>query len=140
MRVVFVVDDNPVDAIMLRRALGKVRPDAIVMVAESGDDAVRRLGEAAFHLVILDWRMPGLNGEETLRHLREERPRTPVVILSGLMTDTDRAVAKAAGAEMVRIKPTSGGYRELAIELCDKFLPLVNISASQAPPVDKPSE
>ena len=68
-RSILIVDDDPRIRTSLSEAL---RDEATeVRTAESGEDALSRLGEAAADLVLADLRMPGMDGVELLRVLRE---------------------------------------------------------------------
>jgi CheY-like chemotaxis protein len=64
--------------------------------AHSGEEALRRLGEEDFAVVLLDVRMPGLDGFQTARLIRgrERSRRTPIIFLSAYEGD-DFPVAEA---------------------------------------------
>jgi two-component system, cell cycle response regulator CpdR len=51
--------------------------------AESGEDALDKLGESDVKLLITDIRMGGMNGWEVAEHARERRPDLPVIYISG---------------------------------------------------------
>ena len=57
-----------------------------VEVATNGEDGVEKSKNAVFHAVILDFSMPGMNGIETLKALREQNPDIQVMLLSGQAT------------------------------------------------------
>jgi CheY-like chemotaxis protein len=64
------------------------------MAVESGQEALEKIKDAAFDLVITDIRMPGLDGIETIKRIREfnmdsNRPQAPEIIITGY---TDPAV------------------------------------------------
>jgi DNA-binding NarL/FixJ family response regulator len=50
--------------------------------AESGEDALRLVGEVAPELVLLDVRMPGMDGLEAARHLANARPEATIVLIT----------------------------------------------------------
>lgn len=58
---------------------------ATAVRAASGDEALAQLRNPAqqFSVALLDMTMPGMNGEETLRRMRETHPRLPVILMSG---------------------------------------------------------
>ncbi len=62
-------------------------------------------GDAAFDVVVLDVLMPGLDGLETLRHVRLRHPRTPVVVLTGHGSTRDGMRAMRLGAVDYLVKP-----------------------------------
>lgn len=68
-----------------RQAAGRAleRRGFTVLLAESGEAALSMLADANPDLVILDLRMPGLSGIETLDRIRERTGKLPVLILTG---------------------------------------------------------
>jgi DNA-binding NtrC family response regulator len=54
-----------------------------VIAAHSGEEALKRLDEAETDVVVLDVRMPGLDGIETLRRIKSAHPLIEVIMLSG---------------------------------------------------------
>jgi len=51
--------------------------------ALSGQDALALLDEREFDVCVLDYRMPGMDGIETLRHMKKKKPRMEVIMLTG---------------------------------------------------------
>ena len=78
---VLLVDDEET----YRETLAKVlrRRGMDVTTAGSGSDAVERLPGAGPEVVVLDLRMPGLDGLDTLREIRRREPAARVIILTG---------------------------------------------------------
>jgi CheY-like chemotaxis protein len=62
-------------------------------------------GEIGFHLVITDFKMPGMSGLEVACAMREIRPDLPVLMVSGYINDQLRAQATAAGVRELFSKP-----------------------------------
>jgi signal transduction histidine kinase len=102
-----VVDDNPDNLVAIEAALGDIAP---LVKACSGRDALRRLLERDFAVILLDVQMPALNGFETARLIRErERTRhVPIVFVTAFAHD-DRDVVEAyrLGAVDFLFKPIS---------------------------------
>ena len=74
-----------------------------VLAAASGQAALRHLGTAPIHGVILDRRLPDGDGLQVCRHLRDRLGSSlPIVVVS---VDHDRALAVAAGATALVAKP-----------------------------------
>ncbi|MCA1962129.1 MAG: response regulator [Desulfomonile sp.] len=51
--------------------------------ALSGQEALDLLDEQEFDVCVLDYRMPGMDGIETLRHMKKKKPRMEVIMLTG---------------------------------------------------------
>lgn len=86
MSQILLVDDNVIQAATRKAIL--TRTGRRVLIAESGAVALRMLANeevaAQVALIITDHLMPGMNGPEFVRRLREAMPAMPVVVLSGL--------------------------------------------------------
>jgi CheY-like chemotaxis protein len=80
---ILVVDDEAVVRNMAKATLE--RSGHQVHIAAGGEEAVERIqaSPALYSLVLLDFNMPGLNGEKTLDAIRSIRSDLPVVICSG---------------------------------------------------------
>jgi DNA-binding NtrC family response regulator len=76
-----------------------------VTCAVSGEEALEIAGEKAFDAVVLDLAMPGLDGIETLRRLRDAEPEIQVMILSGRATVDTAVEAMRLGAIDILEKP-----------------------------------
>ncbi len=79
-----------------------------VVTAAGGADALALAGQSPFDLILLDVRMPGLDGLETCRRLRQFS-LTPVIMLTALAEDEDRIHGLDAGADDYVTKPFSAG-------------------------------
>lgn len=77
-----------------------------VTCAKSGKEALTAVEGAAFDAVVLDLAMPGLDGLETLRRLRQMQPELQVMILSGRATVQTAVEATRLGATDIFEKPT----------------------------------
>ncbi|QGY40302.1 response regulator [Pseudodesulfovibrio cashew] len=78
---VLVVDDEPDFLKLIKRRLSKRNVD--VDVAASGEEALHFLEEARVDVVILDVRMPGMSGIETLKEIRKRFREVEVIMLTG---------------------------------------------------------
>ena len=96
--VVLVVDDEAMLRRMLRRTLERFGLE--VIEAENGVDAIQileRLGDR-IDLVLMDWNMPVMSGEETVRGVRDISPDVPVLVTSGF--DAQHLELKKMSAEI----------------------------------------
>lgn len=108
-RRVLVVEDDPA----IRRGVVAALTFAGYDVLEAGDGPRGlALAEAAeVDLVLLDVVLPGTDGLEILRRVRESRPTRPVILLTARAAEDDRVGGLAAGADDYVVKPFS--VREL---------------------------
>jgi len=100
---VLVTDDDPIQlraAARLLRSLGHSGA-----LANNGQKALDLLNTQSFDLVLLDLRMPVLDGLETLARLRPRHPRLPVVLVSGDNLGPNWSFYSAAGADAYLVKP-----------------------------------
>jgi two-component system, cell cycle response regulator len=103
---ILVADDDPISAQILRRLLGQWGYD--VLLARDGDEAWQLMQSAeAPRLAILDWEMPGMDGPELCRKLRErlETPYIYVILLTARAQRADLIAGMEAGADDYLTKP-----------------------------------
>ncbi|HLB20824.1 MAG TPA: response regulator transcription factor [Solirubrobacteraceae bacterium] len=100
---ILVVDDEPAVQTALSRALALERYD--VAHAIDGQEALQRLSDAAYEVVILDVSMPRMDGLEVCRRLRDGGDRTPVLMLTAREQVDDRVAGLDAGADDYLVKP-----------------------------------
>jgi two-component system response regulator MprA len=103
MTRVLIVDDEPAVRAALDRALRLDRYE--VELAADGREALDRLAESRLDAVVLDVAMPGIDGLEVCRRLREAGDRTPVLMLTARDAVDDRVAGLDAGADDYLVKP-----------------------------------
>lgn len=96
MRNVLFVDDEANVLRGLRRMLRDMRHEWHMEFAEGGKDALVRLDERVFDVVVSDMRMPGMDGAELLAEVKRRSPRTVRIVLSGF--SEQEAVLKCVGS------------------------------------------
>jgi DNA-binding response OmpR family regulator len=114
-----VVDDEPSMHLMFRTTL---QADGYeVIEATDGEAALDALPHSPVDLILLDLRMPPLDGLETLRHLRQVGDDTPVVIVTAYGTVPAAVEAMKLGAIDVLSKPfTPGDLRRVVSEVIER--------------------
>ncbi|MBF0213590.1 MAG: response regulator [Magnetococcales bacterium] len=103
---ILVVDDEAINRQVLQALLES--DGHRVFMAESGFAALERLMLTPFHVVLLDLRMPKMDGETVIRKIRSldgEVSRTPVIVLTADVTQEVHARCMEAGATKVLSKP-----------------------------------
>ena len=75
-----------------------------VLKASNGEEALAILGKEIIHLVILDIMMPGIDGLEVCRRIREDK-NIPILMLSAKSEDMDKILGLSTGADDYLTKP-----------------------------------
>jgi len=133
---VLIVDDAVVVRRMLTEALGGDPEIEVVGVAANGRIALQRIAQNVPDVVTLDVEMPEMDGLETLRHLRKDHPRLPVIMFSTLTERGAEATldALSLGASDYVTKPANVGSVTASIQrIKEQLLPRVKaLGAKQA--------
>jgi DNA-binding NtrC family response regulator len=100
---VLLVDDEEqfLDALSQRLEARGLRVEAVT----SGEDAVKQVQDHNFDAIIVDLAMPGIDGIETLRRIKEKRPDLEIIMLTGHATVKSGIEAMKLGAEDFLEKP-----------------------------------
>jgi two-component system, OmpR family, alkaline phosphatase synthesis response regulator PhoP len=114
MKKILVVDDLGIDVMLTRLALEKFGFAHQVVIAGDGEEAWRLLREDRFDLLLLDIKMPRVDGFELLAKLRGEGgAQVPAIIVSGSGLQADRMRADELGAiEYVQKAVDYGSFKE----------------------------
>ncbi len=102
---VLIVDDEPSIRLMFRTALESV--GYVTQEAGDGPAALARLNESSPDVMLLDLKMPGMDGMETLRRLRDAGHDTAVVIVTAHGSIPDAVTAMKFGAVDFLTKPVT---------------------------------
>ena len=103
MEDILVVDDNRIMLELLKRILE--REGFVAHCVESGEEALERIKERAFCLMITDFNMPGLDGLELARKGLEIAPQMPIIMDTGGISPEITRLAKEIGIAKVMSKP-----------------------------------
>lgn len=101
---ILIVDDHPVVVAGLSNMLGTQVGIHVIGSASSGDEAIEFLRSNSVDLILLDLRMPGMNGIDTLRAIARLQIDARVIILTSFETDEDIYQAVQAGAQGYLLK------------------------------------
>jgi two-component system response regulator HydG len=102
-RKILVVDDEDALRTVLSAELNSEGYD--VVTAADGLEAVTELGKKTFDLVLLDIKMPNMNGFEVLKVIKEKHAGTKVIMLTGFADLKNAIESKKLGAEDFVSKP-----------------------------------
>ena len=123
--VLMLVDDQPRNARLLQAQLGIEHFE--FMVAQSGEEALTQIRHHLPDLIILDYMMPGMNGQQVALVLKHD-PRTrniPLIMLTALSDHASRMHALSAGVEEFINKPVDQA------ELCTRVRNLLRLKSYQ---------
>jgi two-component system OmpR family response regulator len=104
MRVLIVEDDKRMGAAIRR---GLQAEDIVADVATNGEDALWMAGATEFDVLVLDVMLPGIDGFETCRRLRDAQVWTPIIMLTARGAIEDRVQGLDQGADDYLTKPFS---------------------------------
>jgi CheY-like chemotaxis protein len=109
---ILLVEDNPIDVDLTKRALSRHRQASEVVVARDGEEVVNMIarweaGAPVPNLILLDLKLPRLSGLEVLQRLKQHPhfSSIPVVVLTTSRDDGDVKSAYQLGANSYIVKP-----------------------------------
>jgi two-component system OmpR family response regulator len=119
------------DRVKLARLLehGLQREGMAVDVTGSGEDALWMAGSTEYDGIVLDVMLPGIDGYETCRRLRQAQVWTPILMLTARDSIADRIAGLDAGADDYLVKPFSFA------EMLARLRALVRRAPVERPPV-----
>jgi DNA-binding NarL/FixJ family response regulator len=108
---VLIVDDHPVTRDGLRTAFGITDEIDVVGEASSGEEAIKVAQDLSPDVIFMDVRMPGMNGIQATRIIRERRPDTKVILFT--IDESRASVAEAIQAGVSGYLLKDAGVNEL---------------------------
>ena len=111
---ILVVDDERAIGIAIQRLLGARGHEVDAVL--SGEEALRRLAEPGYHLVITDLSLQGVSGMDVLRWVREHAPETAVIMITAFGSEKIAVEAMKLGAADYIPKPFDNDELELVVE------------------------
>jgi DNA-binding NtrC family response regulator len=102
---ILVVDDEARVLFVLRHTLARVVDQYEVETASSGREALQKIGETHFDLVLTDLRMPGIDGIELSREVRARSPHTAIIWMTAFGSYGVAAEAEELGVDGCLDKP-----------------------------------
>ncbi|MBI5279037.1 MAG: sigma-54-dependent Fis family transcriptional regulator [Burkholderiales bacterium] len=111
---ILVVDDEAVVLASCRRILSA--PEYEVETVEDSSEAIRRVAENGYDVLVLDIRMPRIDGLQVLQHVKERHPDVDVIMMTGLSEIGTAVQAMKLGAFDYLPKPFDPEELRLAVE------------------------
>lgn len=124
---VLLAEDNPVGALLARSLLR--REGCAVETAATGEEAVAALSRARFDLVLMDMRMPGMDGLAATRAIRAADDATPILALTANAFAEDRRACLEAGMDDHLAKPLAPDALRAALARWTKPPTRANLAA-----------
>jgi DNA-binding response OmpR family regulator len=129
---ILVVDDEPTIGEVVCRYLDRAGYET--RVALDGNAALEQVERQSPDLVVLDLMLPGIEGLEVMRRIRDrDRNHTAIILLTAKGEETDRVIGLRLGADDYVVKPFSPA--ELVARI-DAVLRRVDTSPAQEPPLE----
>jgi DNA-binding NtrC family response regulator len=100
---ILIIDDEPIALSNMSHVLE--REGYKVTACENGESGLAAMQSTEFDIVLTDLRMPGIDGMDVLRHIRESIPDLPVIMITGQATLDSAVDAMKAGAFHYIAKP-----------------------------------
>jgi len=100
-----VVDDEETLTFSLYQSFIRSKNDYEVVTAGSGEEALERLEEAPFDLIVTDIFMPGISGIKVLEKAKSMHPQTKVIVMTAYGSDEHKENAIGKGADYYIEKP-----------------------------------
>lgn len=102
MKKVLIVEDDSFLQGLMANKLGKA--DFDVTSTSNGEQALTKIAEEKFDIVLLDLLLPDISGFEILKNIKKSSRSTPVIVFSNLSEDKDIKQAMDLGAKEYLIK------------------------------------
>lgn len=146
-----IVDDHALVRMGIRRLLEDMADVEVVAEAESGEQALVLVKKHAPDVVLLDMKMPGIDGWEVTRRLKKSNPHTKIIAVTAMTSDPLPTrvlqlgamgyLTKESGAEEMAaaIRKVAQGERYLSAEIAQKMA-INSLADNQESPFDQLSE
>lgn len=104
MKTILVAEDNDSNYLLMTYILKKAYQ---IIRAKNGLEAVEMADKGGIDLILMDMKMPGMDGVEATKKIREAHPDLPIVALTANAFDSDRQTMLEAGCNEFLSKPVS---------------------------------
>jgi two-component system invasion response regulator UvrY len=148
---VLIVDDHPLVRMGIRSLLEDMSDMSVVAEAESGEEALTLVKSHKPDVVLLDIKMPGIDGWEVTRRLKKSHPNVKVIAVTAIASNPLPSrilqlgamgyLTKGSGAEEMAgaIRKVARGEKYLSAEIAQKMA-IDSLEAAKGSPFDDLSE
>ncbi|MBI5612907.1 MAG: response regulator transcription factor [Gammaproteobacteria bacterium] len=137
-RILVIEDDHDISHLLALNLRGLGHE---VCLAASGTEGLGRAQAARYDLIVLDLRLPGIDGLEVCRRLRQRPDYTPILMLTARCTELDRVLGLEIGADDYLTKPFSVPELLARVKALFRRIEAMAATASaKAPPVLRAGE
>lgn len=116
MKTILVAEDNDSNFILITYIL---RRFYTLIRAKNGAEAVEQASLGGIDLILMDIKMPGMDGLEATRNIRKSDPDIPIIALTANAFESDRENALKAGCTDFLSKPVNS---QLCLETIAKYI------------------
>jgi len=100
-----IIDDDAADQKLIRESIEKIGFEAEIILAFSGEEGIKKVNDLKPNVIIvLDTVLPGMNGFETCKKIKELDKDFKIIICTGIVDAVDAAKARAVGADDYCVK------------------------------------
>jgi CheY-like chemotaxis protein len=116
-KVILIAEDEMINFMLLNKVLESTQ--AKIVWAKNGLEAVQFNAEKHPDVILMDIRMPEMNGIDATQLIRKTHPELPIIVITAFMLDNEAEQCQAAGSSAFLTKPVRP---LLLFELLEKFL------------------
>jgi two-component system, response regulator YesN len=106
---VLLVEDNPIFRETIKLNLLEHFQSMVVEEASTGEEALEKVKESPPHLILMDIRLPGINGLQSTQKIKRDFPNIQIAILTGYDLPEYRQAALQYGADCFLVKESIKG-------------------------------
>ncbi|GAB6926236.1 response regulator transcription factor [Paenibacillus sp. JCM 10914] len=103
---IIVVDDDPLVCQSLRLLLSRESDMEVIAIASDGEEAIQRCAEELPDIMLMDIRMPGMDGIQATRQIKQRWPQVTIMMLTTFQDEQNIRLALLAGAAGYMLKST----------------------------------
>ncbi|MEN8248284.1 MAG: response regulator [Bacteroidota bacterium] len=104
-KTILIAEDEEINYFLLERLISILAPDIKVLHAVNGKEAVEICNKNKIHLVLMDLKMPIMDGYEATLLIKKDYPDLPVVVQTAFCTNEEERKSALAGSDYFLSKP-----------------------------------